>query len=136
MKKVLFVFFLFAPAVMAQADDYVYPYLTVEKTDGTVASFSVNDFKITFDSGTLKIVNISVSESYTLTELSKMYFAKTSTGIADVMADTDNSEVEVFTLSGTDMGMYENVNMAKTKLAPGVYVVKSKNGKLQKIAVK
>jgi hypothetical protein len=136
MKKVLFVFFLFVPAVMAQADDYAYPYLTMEKTDGATASFSVNDLKITFDSGTLKLVNVSTSESYTLTELSKMYFAKTSTGIADVMADTDDSEVEVFTVSGIDMGKYENVNTAKTKLTRGVYVVKSKNGKLQKIAVK
>ena len=59
-------------ALTAQAEDYT--YLTFETTDGAKASVSVaSDVTLTISGTTLTVG----SQSFTLTNLSKMYFSNT-----------------------------------------------------------
>ena len=103
-----------------------YPYLTFELTDGTKASVSVSsDVTITFSGTTLTIG----SESFTLTNLSKMYFSTTSetTGISEVQAISDDEIEAIYDLRGH--------KVSKEQMRRGVYIVKTKNG-TSKVTVK
>lgn len=103
-----------------------YPYLTFELTDGTKASVSVSsDVAITFSGTTLTIG----SESFTLTNLSKMYFSTTSetTGISEVQAISDDEIEAIYDLRGH--------KVSKEQMRRGAYIVKTKNG-TSKVTVK
>lgn len=86
-------------ALTANALDY--PYLTFELTDGSKASVSVtSDATLTFSGTTLTIG----SESFTLTNLSKMYFSasdETATGITSLQtADDGINSASTMTIKG------------------------------------
>jgi|GEM_PF-223399 len=121
-------------AMQSRADDYKYPYLVYQTSDGTEQSMSVNDLKMTISGGSLVVVNSSTNQTFTLAQLAKMYFSSTSTGINDVTVEAE-SAVEVYNLSGVKMGDFANEEAAKSALAKGVYVVKGKTTS-HKIAVK
>jgi len=102
----------------AQAEDYT--YLTFETTDGAKASVSVaSDVTLTISGTTLTVG----SQSFTLTNLSKMYFStsdETTTGISEVMkADLDEA-MEIYDLQGK--------KVSKDQMRRGVYVIKTKQG--------
>ena len=81
MKKILMLLTMLVGALTAQAEDYT--YLTFETTDGAKASVSVaSDVTLTISGTTLTVG----SQSFTLTNLSKMYFSntdETTTGISE-----------------------------------------------------
>lgn len=104
-----------------------YPYLTFELTDGTKASVTVSsDVAMTFSGSTLTIG----SESFTLTNLSKMYFStsdETTTGISALgIADSDEVEA-IYNLQGH--------KVSRDQMQRGVYIIKTKKG-TSKITVK
>ena len=104
-----------------------YPYLTFELTDGTKASVSVSsDVALTFSGTTLTVG----SESFTLTNLSKMYFSssdETTTGIS-ALETTDSNEIEaIYDLQGH--------KVTRDQMRRGVYIIKTKKG-TSKITVK
>ena len=69
MKKILLTVLMFCAGLTAvMAEDY--PYLTFELTDGTKASVSTASLTLTMNGTTLT----TGSQSFTLTNLSKMYF--------------------------------------------------------------
>lgn len=125
MKKTILLTLLsiFSSLTMRAVD---YPHLTFELTDGTKASVSVSsDVAITFSGTTLTIG----SESFTLTNLSKMYFSTTSetTGISEVQAISDDEIEAIYDLRGH--------KVSKEQMRRGVYIVKTKNG-TSKVTVK
>ena len=98
MKKILLLLTMLVGAMTAQAEDYT--YLTFETTDGAKASVSVaSDVTLTISGTTLTVG----SQSFTLTNLSKMYFSTTdetgTTGIETI----DNGQLTIdnaYDLSG------------------------------------
>ena len=133
-KEFLFVLGL-AGTLMAHADDY--PYLTFLNTNGTEQSVVATGLIITFSDGQMiatdnggKVTTISLSD------LNKMYFSSGTSAIenTETEEETKDSEVEVFTLEGTSLGKYEDIQQATTSLQKGVYVVKRSHQTL-KIAV-
>ena len=90
MKKILLLLTMLVGAMTAQAEDYT--YLTFETTDGAKASVSVaSDVTLTISGATLTVG----SQSFTLTNLSKMYFSTTdetgTTGIETI----DNGQLTI-----------------------------------------
>lgn len=133
MRKFVLLLMVWGSALVAQAEDY--PYLTFEMTDGAKVSVSVESLKLSFSETTLT----AGSQTFTISNLSKMYFTTTSettTGIEYI----DNLSIdrllskddEVYDLSGKRVLSGTSSN---AKLKRGVYIIKSKDG-ISKIAVK
>lgn len=126
MKKALLLFLMAMMGTMGmKAADY--SYLTFELTDGTKASVSVSsDVAMTFSGSTLTLG----SETFTLTNLSKMYFStsdETTTGIS-ALETADSNEIEaIYNLQGH--------KVSRDQMQRGVYIVKTKKG-TSKITVK
>lgn len=124
MKKIFLMWMLIIGALTAHAEDYA--YLTFETTDGAKVSVSVSSLTLTISGTTLT----AGEQSFTLSNLSKMYFTttdETSTGIKAITADDLNDITDIYDLSGR--------KIAKEQMRQGVYVVKTTNG-TYKIAVK
>ena len=124
MKKALFILMTVMGALSAQAVDY--PYLTLELTDGTKASVSVaSGVALTFSGTTLTIG----SESFTLTNLSKMYFSGTdeTTAISAPATADDTEIVAIYDLQGHQV--------SREQMQHGVYIIKTKKG-TSKVTVK
>jgi hypothetical protein len=108
-----------------QATDY--PYLTFELSDGSKASVSVTpDVALTFNGNTLTIG----TKSFTLTNLSKMYFStqdETVTGIS-TLQDADSDEiVAIYDLQGHQV--------SKDQMHHGIYLIKTNKG-TSKVCIK
>ena len=117
MRKVLLSLILMMGATAVNADSYT--YLTFELTDGSKASVSVSSVSLNFSGTTLTVGN----ETYTLTNLSKMYFTtsdQTTTGIESITTETLNEAAEIFDLNGH--------KVQKSEMKNGVYIVKTKTG--------
>ena len=117
----------------AQADEF--PYLTFETTNGAKVSVAVESLRLTINGTTLTVG----SQSFTLSNLSKMYFSTTdeTNGVVDTIDDlsTDKSlleNAEIYDLNGR---IVTQGKASKSKLPRGVYIVKT-NEKNCIIAVK
>ncbi len=116
MKKIILFMTMMVGVLTAHADSYT--FLTFETTDGAKASVSVSDLTLTISGTTLT----AGSQSFTLTNLSKMYFStsdETTTGISEVMkADLDEA---------TDIYDLQGHKVTKAQMRRGVYIVKTKD---------
>ncbi len=96
-----------------------YPYLTFVTTDGGKASVAVSGLSITISGTTLT----AGSQSFTLSNLSKMYFStsdESTTGIDEVLSVDLNEAAEICDLSGK--------RVTKDQMRRGVYIVKTNKG--------
>ena len=103
-------------ALTVQADDYA--YLTFETTDGAKASVAVSSLTLTISGSTLT----AGSQTFTLSNLSKMYFSasdETVTGIEEITAATLDEAAEIYDLQGH--------KVSKDQMRKGIYIVKSSN---------
>jgi hypothetical protein len=122
-------FFLFLMMVVGtlsmQAADY--PYLTFELSDGSKASVSVtSDMALTFSGSTLTIG----TKSFTLTNLSKMYFSaqdETVTGISALETADSDDVIAIYDLQGHQV--------RKDQMRRGVYLIKTNKG-TSKVCIK
>ena len=124
MKKLLLTcLILCAGLTTMHAEDY--SYLTFELTDGTKVSVSTASLTLTINGTTLT----TGSQSFTLTNLSKMYFSTTnmSTGIETITTATLDDATDIYDLQGH--------KVTKGQMKKGVYIIKTKD-KTYKIAVK
>ena len=116
MKKIILFMTMMVGVLTAHADSYT--FLTFETTDGAKASVSVSDLTLTISGTTLT----AGTQSFTLTNLSKMYFStsdETTTGISEVMkADLDEA---------TDIYDLQGHRVTKAQMHRGVYIVKTKS---------
>lgn len=114
MKRLLLILMTVAGVMTAQADDY--PYLTFETSDGTVLSVSTTSLKLEI-SGDKLLVNDG-AQSFTLTDLKKMYFSTNDATGIDVNVNAQHSTLDAqlwFTIDGrmlsgkpTKKGIYIN----------------------------
>ena len=124
MKKFFLLLTALIGTLMANADDYT--YLTFETTDGAKVSVVVKDYSLTISGTTLTVD----SQSFTLSNLSKMYFStsdETTTGIEEITAATLEEATDIYDLRGN--------KVSKEQMQKGVYIVKT-NTKTYKMIVK
>ena len=102
-----------------------YNFLTFEMTDGAKVSVAISSLTLTINGNTLT----AGSQTFTLSNLSKMYFSNTdeTTGIKETTSTTLEEAAEIYDLQGH--------RIAKEQMTKGVYIVKAKS-KTQKIVVK
>lgn len=134
--KPLFSALLLLAAQTASAELYDYPYMAFQTADGTVKTVPVSSLSLAITDGKLIATSGDETESFTLTNLSKMYFT-TSAEVTKVKnpEKADSSEVEVTSLAGIPCGTFPSVEAARQSLPAGMYIVKSSKATL-KIAVK
>lgn len=117
MKKIVLLFLAMMGLSVAHADNS-YTYLTFETTDGARISVPATQLKMTIRGNTLS----TGTQTFTLANLSKMYFTatdETTTGISAATAATIDEATEVYDLNGRRV---DNSNLPK-----GVYIVKTKD---------
>lgn len=131
MKRLLFLFFLALTWDNVVAEEY--PFLNIEQANGDVTTYESTGVKFTFADGKL-IVNQNGSQtSFTLTDLSKMYFSTTS-GINSIDQE-DEKSYDVISISGVKLGKFQDLSDMQNKLEKGVYIIK-KGQQKYKITVK
>ena len=115
MKKILLLLTILVGTLTAQADSY--SYLTFETTDGAKASVSVSDLTLSISGTTLT----AGTQSFTLSNLSKMYFSTTdesTTSIEEITSATLDEATDIYDLQGH--------KVTKEQMRRGVYIVKTK----------
>jgi len=118
----LFLLWMLLTGLSASAYDY--PYLAFKTTDGTVQTVSVESLKLTIADGVLTATNGDGSKTFTISDLSKMYFSADESGVTGIkQVTTSATEVKVYSLSGMQMGSYRSVAEARTALKSGLYVI-------------
>lgn len=123
MKNFLLTLFFMVGVIAAHADEYA--YLTFETTDGAKTSVSVSSLTLTISGTTLT----AGSQSFTLTNLSKMYFSTSNetTGIQQLKAETLDEAIDIYDLQGK--------KVTKEQMQKGAFIIKTKQG-TYKIVVK
>ena len=104
-------------ALTVQADN-TYPYLTFEMTDGVKVSVPVESLTLTISGTSLT----AGEETFTLSNLSKMYFSTTdesTTGIEEITNAVLDEAADIYDLQGH--------KVSKEQMKKGVYIVKTKN---------
>ncbi|MBR3089090.1 MAG: T9SS type A sorting domain-containing protein [Prevotella sp.] len=133
MKKIVLLLMTLAGALTVQGRvhtlqemaERAYDFLTFEMTDGAKVSVAISSLTLTINGNTLT----AGSQTFTLSNLSKMYFSNTdeTTGIEETTSATLEEAAEIYDLQGH--------RIAKEQMTKGVYIVKTKS-KTQKIVVK
>ena len=123
MKKFLLIMMALVGALIVQAEEYA--YLTFETTDGEKASVAVSSLTLTINGNTLT----AGSQTFTLSNLSKMYFSNTNetTAIEEITTATLDEAADIYDLQGH--------KVTKEQMKRGVYIVKTKS-KTYKMIVK
>ena len=123
MKKIVIIMMALVGALTVQAEEYA--YLTFETTDGAKASVDVSSLTLTVSGNTLT----AGSQTFTLSNLSKMYFSNTSetTAIEEITTATLDEAADIYDLQGH--------KVTKEQMNRGVYIVKTKS-KTYKMIVK
>ena len=114
-KLVVFLTMMMGTLAIYAAD---YTYLTFETTDGAKASVSVGNLTLSISGTTLT----AGSQSFTLSNLSKMYFStsdETTTGIKEITNAALDEATDIYDLQGH--------KVTKEQMRKGVYIVKTKN---------
>ena len=115
MKKIVFILMALVGALNMQAEEYT--YLTFETTDGEKASVPVSSLTLTMSGNTLT----AVSQSFTLSNLSKMYFSNSdeTTAIEEITNAALDETTDIYDLQGH--------RVTKDQMKRGVYIVKTKS---------
>lgn len=134
MKRILLIIAVLLATLSVQAR--VYPYLSFQKSDGTVWSVGVESLQMTFENGILHVTQGSETYDLEVKDLNRMFFSETSvTGMEKLTTSADDGPVEVYTVSGLHVGRYADMQHFRQSSAKGVYVVKE-NGTTVKTVVK
>lgn len=123
MKKFLLLLTALAGGATAQAEDYA--YLTFETTDGEKISVPLESLTLSINGSTLT----AGTQTFTLENLSKMYFS--STDEATAIKEVSKADIDV----ATDIYDLQGHKVQKEQMGRGVYIVKTKQGTC-KIVVK
>ena len=129
MKKiVLLLMTLVGGELAVQAEDS-YTYLTFETTDGVKASVPVSSLTLTISGNTLT----AGSESFTLSNLSKMYFSNDDQTTA--INEIDYSQTDDLLSESTDIYDLQGHKISREQMRKGIYIIKTKS-KTYKMIVK
>ena len=128
MKKIVLLLMTLVGALAVQAED-TYTYLTFETTDGVKASVPVSSLTLTISGNTLT----AGSESFTLSNLSKMYFSNDDQTTA--INEIDYSQTDDLLSESTDIYDLQGHKISKEQMRKGIYIIKTKS-KTYKMIVK
>lgn len=128
MKKIVLLLMTLVGALAVQAED-TYTYLTFETTDGAKASLPVSSLTLTISGNTLT----AGSESFTLSNLSKMYFSNDDQTTA--INEIDYSQTDDLLSESTDIYDLQGHKISKEQMRKGIYIIKTKS-KTYKMIVK
>jgi hypothetical protein len=128
MKKIVLLLLALVGALAVQAED-TYTYLTFETTDGVKASVPVSSLTLTISGNTLT----AGSESFTLSNLSKMYFSNDEQTTA--INEIDYSQTDDLLSESTDIYDLQGHKISREQMRKGIYIIKTKS-KTYKMIVK
>lgn len=128
MKKIVLLLLTLVGALAVQAED-TYTYLTFETTDGVKASVPVSSLTLTISGNTLT----AGSESFTLSNLSKMYFSNDDETTA--INEIDYSQTDDLLSESTDIYDLQGHKISREQMRKGIYIIKTKS-KTYKMIVK
>ncbi len=124
MKKII-VSAMLLMGLSAQAYDY--SYLVIEKTDGTSTSLNVESLTFTVSGSQLVATNASGSQTFTLSDLSKMFFSDGSTTDAiKVVQSSTTVKREYYDLRGRRLPSEPSKGMFIVKTEKGTFKVTKK----------
>ena len=132
MKKV-FLLLAVCTAMMAHASTY--NFLVFTNTEGTKTAFSVKDLTLNVEGSDLLITNAEGTVSMLLTAMKSMQFSEDGTVSAVENILNADTPVQVFSVSGTSLGVYGSLMEAAQTLNAGAYVI-SNGSVTQTIVVK
>ena len=132
MKKV-FLLLAVCTAMMAYASTY--NFLVFTNTEGTNTAFSVKDLTLKVEGSDLLITNAEGTVSMLLTAMKSMQFSEDGTVSAVENILNADTPVQVFSVSGTSLGVYSSLMEAAQMLNAGAYVI-SNGSVTQTIVVK
>ena len=132
MKKV-FLLLAVCTAMMAHASTY--NYLVFTNTEGTNTAFIVKDLTLKVEGSDLLITNAEGTVSMLLTAMKSMQFSEDGTVSAVENILNADTPVQVFSVSGTSLGVYGSLMEAAQTLNAGAYVI-SNGSVTQTIVVK
>ena len=132
MKKV---FLLLAVCTTMMAHASTYNFLVFTNTEGTKTAFSVKDLTLKVEGSDLLITNAEGTVSLLLTAMKSMQFSEDGTVSAVENILNADTSVQVFSVSGTSLGVYGSLMEAAQMLNAGAYVI-SNGGVTQTIVVK
>ena len=128
MKKIVLLLMTLVGALAVQAED-TYTYLTFETTDGVKASVPVSSLTLTISGNTLT----AGSQSFTLSNLSKMYFSNDDQTTA--INEIDYSQTDDLLSESTDIYDLQGHKISREQMRKGIYIIKTKS-KTYKMIVK
>ena len=128
MKKIVLLLMTLVGALAVQAED-TYTYLTFETTDGVKASVPVSSLTLIISGNTLT----AGSESFTLSNLSKMYFSNDDQTTA--INEIDYSQTDDLLSESTDIYDLQGHKISREQMRKGIYIIKTKS-KTYKMIVK
>lgn len=131
MKKLILTLLAVIAVLTMRADGY--PYLLFKTADGTIHAMLVESLTMEISGGQLVVTNSEETQTFTLSDLDKMFFYENTTGIDEIFS-TESGEVSVFTIMGIYVGKYPDANEALKTLDKGLYILKTKSNTV-KIAV-
>mgnify|MGYP003415275219 FL=1 len=132
MKKV---FLLLAVCTTMMAHASTYNFLVFTNTEGTKTAFSVKDLTLKVEGSDLLITNAEGTVSMLLTAMKSMQFSEDGTVSAVENILNADTPVQVFSVSGTSLGVYSSLMEAAQTLKAGAYVI-SNGSVTQTIVVK
>ena len=132
MKKV---FLLLAVCTTMMAHASTYNFLVFTNTEGTNTAFSVKDLTLNVEGSDLLITNAEGTVSMLLTAMKSMQFSEDGTVSAVENILNADTPVQVFSVSGTSLGVYSSLMEAAQTLNAGAYVI-SNGSVTQTIVVK
>lgn len=132
MKKV---FLLLAVCTTMMAHASTYNFLVFTNTEGTKTAFSVKDLTLKVEGSDLLITNAEGTVSMLLTAMKSMQFSEDGTVSAVENILNADTPVQVFSVSGTSLGVYGSLMEAAQTLNAGAYVI-SNGSVTQTIVVK
>lgn len=132
MKKV-FLLLAVCTAMMAHASTY--NFLVFTNTEGTKTAFSVKDLTLKVEGSDLLITNAEGTVSMLLTAMKSMQFSEDGTVSAVENILNADTPLQVFSVSGTSLGVYSSLMEAAQTLNAGAYVI-SDGSVTQTIVVK
>lgn len=132
MKKV-FLLLAVCTAMMAHASTY--NFLVFTNIEGTNTIFNVKDLTLKVEGSDLLITNAEGTVSMLLTAMKSMQFSEDGTVSAVENILNADTPVQVFSVSGTSLGVYGSLMEAAQTLNAGAYVI-SNGSVTQTIVVK
>lgn len=122
MKKFSLLLVMLMAGLLLYAGDFA--FLVFTNAGGTTTALSVENLTMTIGDSQLAVTNSEGTVNFVLTDLVSMQFSKDGS-IPSAVENVLNldASVEVFSVSGASLGIFDNVNDAAGRLGNGTYVI-------------